>query len=284
MSCVDSVSCVPVDSPTTLNSQKAPASTLSFQATQIKVSQSQTSDMTIVTAEGDTVTLSSGKTAELFLTTYNTQGHVGDSSATIFGASTELHRTSAFSITVDGDLNKEEQKDIRSAIRTMQKAANDVRKGHEEKAEARTAKLSDLDQIAGIDADFEFNREVSVMQLSAQSDTTDAPESTEMPMTAPAPTSDSQQAGLSQTGISGPVSAPVETPSTVASTMVTGTASTHLSVLIQTEAAATSANISDASQSGLWWFPSQDLGNILYPEKDSLAQTSPAPTESPILT
>jgi len=33
----------------------------------------------------------------------------------------------------------------------------------------------------------------------------------------------------------------------------------------------------------LWWFPSQDVWNILYPKKDSLAQTIPAPaTGSPV--
>ena len=181
MSCVDSVSRAPVDNSTALNSQKAQDSSASIQATQIKLSQSQSADITIVTAEGDTVTLSSSKSAELSFATYDALGKVGDSSGTISGMSAELHRTSDFSITVDGDLNKEELKDIRKAIRTIQKAAKDVLKGHDEKAEARTAKLADLDQLASIDADLEFNREVSVTQVSAQSNTTAVPKSTEVP-------------------------------------------------------------------------------------------------------
>lgn len=287
MSCVDSVSRAPLDNSTALNSQKAPDSSASIQAAQIKVSQSQTADITIVTAEGDTVTLSSSKSAELSFATYNAQAQVGGSSGTISGMSTELHRTSDFSITVDGDLNKAELKDIRSAIRTIQKAANDVLKGHDEKAAARTTKLADLDQLASIDADLEFNREVSVTQVSAQSDTTGGPESTEMlaptPAPIPPPSSDSQQVEPSQTGMSAPVSTPVETSSTAATTVATFTASTHLSVLIQSQAAATSSNTPDASPSGLWWFPSQDLWNTLQPKKDSLAQAIPAPaTETPV--
>jgi hypothetical protein len=265
MSCVDSVSRAPLDNSTALNSQSAPDSSATIQATQIKVSRSQTADITIVTAEGDTVTLSSSKSAELSFATYSAQGKVGDSTGAISGMSAQLHRTSAFSMTVDGDLNKEELKEIRSAIRTIEKAANDVLKGHDEKAAARTAKLSDLDQIASIDADLEFNREVSVTQVSAQSNSAPAvPESTEAPASVPVsvPTTESQ-----------PLEAvtPAETP-TAAVTVATATASTHVSILIQTQANATSA-----SSPGLWWVPSQDLWNILHPAKASIVPSVPTP-------
>jgi hypothetical protein len=276
MSCVDSVSRTPVDNSTALNPQTIQGSSASIQATQVKVSQSQTADITIVTAEGDTVTLSSSKTAELSFATYNAQGHTADSSATISGASTELHRTSAFSISVDGDLNKAELKDIRSAIRTMQKAANDVLKGHGEKAAARTARLSDLDQLASVDADMEFNREVSMTQVSAQSGTTAVPESAEVqvPTPVPASTTDSQQTQTSEAVTPAPAGTPVETP-TAAAMVTTATASTHLSVLFQTQASATSVSAPDASGSGLWWFPSQDLWNTLHPKKDSVKPSVP---------
>jgi hypothetical protein len=277
MSCVDSVSRAPEDNSTALNSQTAQGSSASIQATLVKVSQSQTADITIVTAEGDTVTLSSSKSAELSFATYNAQGQVGGSSGTISGMSAEVHRTSDFSISVDGDLNKEELKEVQSAIRTIQKAANDVLKGNDEKAAARTAKLSDLDQIASINADLEFNREVSVTQVSAQSDSTPVPESTEVPASTPAPTSDSQPAQASEAVTPAPAWTPAETPPTTAAAATTATASTHLSVLIQTQASAASAAAPDSSRSGLWWFPSQDLWSTLHPKKDSTAQTVPAP-------
>jgi hypothetical protein len=257
-----------VDNSTALNSQKAPDSSASIQATQIKVSQSQSADITIVTAEGDTVTLSSSKSAELSFATYSAQGQMGGSSGSISGMSAELHRTSEFSFTVDGDLNKEELRDIRSAIRTIQKAAKDVLKGHDEKAEARTAKLSNLNQIASIDADLEFNREVSVTQVSAQSNNTTAGPESSTP--APAPTSDSQQPQPSESVTPAPAWTPVETP-TAAAMVATATASIHLSVLIQTQASAP-----DASGTGLWWFPSQDLWNTLNPKKDSVEPSTPA--------
>ena len=257
MSCVDSVSCQPVNNPNPPNTQKTPDSSASVQASQIQVSQSQTADITIVTAEGDTVTLSANKSADLSFAIYNAQGKTGDSSDPITGMSEELHRSSDFSITVDGNLNREELKEIRTAIRTIQKAATDVLKGHEEKAAERTANLADLDQIASIDADLEFNREVSVTQVSAQSDTTADRQTPQVPATATA---------------QAPLWSPDGITSTAATAVSTNTASTHLSVLIQTQAGSTPGSTSDASSTsrpGLWWFPSQDLWNILHPAKDS---------------
>jgi hypothetical protein len=277
MSCVDSVSRAPVDNSTALNSQTAQGSSASIQATQIKISQSQTADITIVTSEGDTVTLSSSKSAELSFATYNAQGQVGGSSGTISGMSAELHRTSDLSITVDGDLSKDELKDIRSAIRIIQKAANDVLKGHDEKASARAANLAGLAQIASIDADLEFNREVSVTQLSTQSDTSAIPESTE------APASDTQQTEPQEAVTPAPASIPAETPTTAAAAM-TATASTHVSVLIQTQSSPASAATPNSSGAGLWWFPSQDLWNTLHPKRDSLAQTVTTPATETLVT
>jgi len=282
MSAVDSIACLPGNYPKALNGQQTPDSSASVQATQVKVSQSQTADITIVTAEGDTVTLSANRSAELSFTTYNAQGQAGDSSGAISAASAEFRRSSDFSITVDGDLNKEELKEIRTAIRTIQKAANDVLKGHEEKAAAQTAKLAGLDQIASIDADLEFNREVSVTQVTAQSDTADV-QTTQAPTTAVAPTpvtassSDARQTQPAEAVTPAPVWTPDGTTSTAAAAVSTNTASTHLSVLIQTQAGPTSASRSDASRPGLWWFPSQDPWNILHPAKDSGVPPVPAP-------
>ncbi|HET9129902.1 MAG TPA: hypothetical protein VFO86_03080, partial [Terriglobia bacterium] len=270
-----------VNNPTSLNRQKTTDSSASAQTTQVKVTQSQTADITIVTAEGDTVTLSASRSVELSLATYNAQGKVGDSSAAVSGVSAELQRSSDFSITVDGDLNKEELKEIRTAFRTIQKAATDVLKGHDERAAARTAKLGDLDQIASIDADLEFNREVSVTQVSAKSETTSAPETSEVPATTtvsspvPAPSSDAPQTQPSEPVAPPPSWTPVDL-TTTAATSTTATAATHLSVVLQIQAGATSESASNSSTPGLWWFPSQDLWNTLHPKNDSLAQAVPA--------
>jgi len=279
MSCVDSVSCAPRDNSTALNSQKPSDSSATVQAAQVKVSQSQTADITIVTAEGDTVTLSSSKASELTFATYSAQGQVGDSSVRLSGMSAELHRTSAFSMSVDGDLNKEELKDIRYAIRTIQKAAMDVLKGHEEKAAARTASLSNLDQIASIDADLEFSREVSVTQVSAKATAAAVPAAADSSAPEPAAASNSSQSAPTEAETPAPVWTP-DIATTTTSAAATATASSHLSVLIHTQTGSDSTSAPDSSRSGLWWFPSQDLWNILHPKKDSLTSAAASAVDS----
>jgi hypothetical protein len=244
MSCVDSVTCSTLNNSTPLNSQKAPSFAAELQAAQVKISQSQTADITIVTAEGDTVTLSSSRAAELSFATYNAHGKVSGSA--------ELHRSSAFSFSVDGELNREELKDIRRAIRTIQKAANDVLKGHEEQAASRTARLAGLDQIASIDADLEFHREVSVTRISAQSESAAIPESTDTP---------------AQT-------VPAETPAATEATVSTATASSHLSVVIQTQAGSTPANGDASTKLGFW--------NSLYPKNDSTDSVTAPESATPV--
>ena len=158
----------------------------SAQSTELKVAQSRSSDITLVTAEGDTVTLSASRSTELSFETYGSTG-----------ASAEIRKNSEFSLTVEGDLNKEELKDIRKAIKTLYKAERDLLKGHDERAADRTAKLANLDQLASIDAKMESSQTVSVTQTSVQTPASEPqpaieppaePPVTETPAVAPAET------------------------------------------------------------------------------------------------
>jgi len=68
----------------------------------------------------------------------------------------------SFSFTVEGELSREELKDIRKAIRTIEKATRDVLKGNTEKAAQRASRLERLDTIAQLQAEVEMTRKVSV--------------------------------------------------------------------------------------------------------------------------
>ncbi len=142
-------------------------------AKMVNISRSQSSDFTIVTAEGDTVTLSSSRSSELAFATYNPLGDSGSASRSAASFSTSRD----FSFSVEGDLNKEELKDIRRAIKTVMKSARDVLRGDDEKAFRRASKLSNLDQIASLDANLHFRREISTTQvISRPPETDDRPE------------------------------------------------------------------------------------------------------------
>lgn len=137
---------------------------VSAEAQRVTVSQSKSSDITIFTAEGDKVTLSSSVARQMEYATYSAQGENGSASAR--SASYQSQRS--FSFTVEGDLNREELHDIRKALRTIRKAERDVAKGDTEKALERTARLQRLDTIAELDAQIAVTQTVSVQQAAVQ--------------------------------------------------------------------------------------------------------------------
>jgi len=273
MDALSSVSSSPVDNSTACATKQS-SNTLTQQATRITVSQAQSTDIKIVTAEGDTVTLSANKTADLSYSTYNAHGSIDGKSVSVSAMSAEMHQTSAFSLTVDGDLNKEELKDIRRAIRIIEKSAHDVLTGHADKAASRTAKLAKLDQLASIDADVEFQQEVSVVQASSQStsvpssDSTVTPDPTPVPAPPPAPVI-SAEAPTDASAATATVP-PADPPTAPAPATTETPTSTHLTL---TAPSLTGSPLFDLSKLGAWWLPSQDLWHLLNPKNDA-ASTS----------
>src|SRR5262249_48299770 len=145
-------------------SMSQPSSAITFQrptdggsavAQRTSISQSQTTDITIITAEGDKVTLSSSVAAQIDYATYNAQGRVGGNLAGF-----QIQRDS--SLTIEGDLSPAELKDIRKAIKTIQKATHDLASGDAGKTAQRTARLGGLDTIAELDAEISMSQTVSV--------------------------------------------------------------------------------------------------------------------------
>jgi len=187
---ISSIARLPIDHSNLYVAKPAQANPDVNQAAMVNVARAQNSDITIVTAEGDTVTFSSSRSTELSFTTYNAQGQQVSDSGDVSAKSAEFRTSSEFSFTVEGDLNKKELREIRRAIKTIQKATRDVLRDDEEKAAERTATLSRLDQLASIDADVQFRQEFSIVQ-SVNQQSSDVPQQTsdEDPRSAPASTS-----------------------------------------------------------------------------------------------
>jgi len=133
------------------------------EATAVSVTRSLSSDITIVTAEGDKVTLSADSVSELSYASYDSKGRMGESGFAVAG---EFHASRELSITVEGDLSRDELKDIRRAVKTIMKATRDALSGDPEKAAERVEKLGNLDQIASVEAAVTVSREVSVARVS----------------------------------------------------------------------------------------------------------------------
>jgi hypothetical protein len=85
-----------------------------------------------------------------------------------------FHLDRNFSFSIQGDLSREEAKDIRKAIRTIQRATRDLTSPDAEKAADKAAdvlaRLDKLDTIDRLDAKIEVKREVARERVAKSPD------------------------------------------------------------------------------------------------------------------
>ena len=127
--------------------------------TAVAVSNRQSLDLAITTAEGDQVALSSiaSNTAA-----YGTYEGMGTAQASCF----EITRES--SLSVEGDLSKAESKDIAKAIHTYGKVIKDTLSGRAQPAAAHARKLTRLDEISSLEGTFSSQQSFSAEILSIE--------------------------------------------------------------------------------------------------------------------
>jgi hypothetical protein len=139
----------------------------SFQAEQARVAALTTSrelDVSLVTREGDTVTISLDARAAAL---YGKYERVGMNEAGATYQKSEL--TAALyeremTFTVEGDLNPAERRDIRKALKTLDRMMHNFTKGHARPMMMGAKRLQGLDTIAGLDASFSYERQVLVAE------------------------------------------------------------------------------------------------------------------------
>ena len=130
----------------------------------------QSTDIKIVTKEGDKVTLSSDIQLEASLTTYNsiarTNGTYTESKGKLFS----FDANKQFTIGVEGDLNDQEKKEIKKVIKTIFKMVKNFLSGNDDQLTKKARKLANLNSISNVEAEFEFNKSIAkVDHFSAES-------------------------------------------------------------------------------------------------------------------
>ncbi len=139
----------------------------SFQASQTQlaaISSSRSLDLDLVTEEGDKVTLSIDTQASAIYAAYGSvdmddegfSGEWGEFSGGVFEREIEL--------SVQGDLNKQERREIRKVIKTLNRMMNDFVEGRLNPMAAKAQKLQGLETIESLAVDMSFERQVLVAQ------------------------------------------------------------------------------------------------------------------------
>lgn len=134
----------------------------SAQQMRIKALQKESQDVTLTTEEGDKVTISLMSKFQAEYMAFDYTGQVKGASAAIQGEKLSALSTNQFQMTVEGDLNEEEQKDIRKIMDDLNGIMNDFLAGDlEEVMQNAVGLLDDTDTIASLNAVLQYQRQVS---------------------------------------------------------------------------------------------------------------------------
>jgi hypothetical protein len=128
------------------------------------LSQKQSTDLTIITDEGDTVTLSMASAMETNAgihgeATYG-DGRIAANQSVMF----ESSRSRSLSIEIDGDLNEAELEDIREAVSTIGAMIDDFFSGDLKEMAKEAELLKELDSINSLEAAFSYERQALYAQ------------------------------------------------------------------------------------------------------------------------
>lgn len=136
------------------------------QLTNVNITKQKSTDITLFTTEGDKVTISSNSQINAGYTTYNSIGLMDGQTTEVQTQSFYFDKQYEFEMSVEGDLNKQELKDIRKAFRTIEKLTRDFLSGRMNRVLSRVAKIMNLGSISSLDVSLQYQRSVSIQQES----------------------------------------------------------------------------------------------------------------------
>jgi len=128
---------------------------------------SRVSDIVIQTHEGDRVTLSSSNYKAGGYEIYEALAVGKNAAARQSGGSAWFESSRELSLSVTGDLNREESMDIHRILRALDEMMNDLAVGDLEGALAGASKFSGIDTIASFSADMSITASIAASQYRA---------------------------------------------------------------------------------------------------------------------
>src|SRR5215475_3518521 len=138
--------------------------TQSNRLTQVQAESHTSADITLVTAEGDKVTLSTDAVLQAAYTRYDAHGRLRGYGLERHAATFQMASASAISLQIEGDLNDAERADIQQALGTIEQFAADFFDGKEDEAPNQIVNLGNLNTLRSIDVTLELSQSLTVNQ------------------------------------------------------------------------------------------------------------------------
>ena len=131
---------------------------------QISVQSKTQSGLSIVTAEGDKVTLSTNTAYQGIGVQYNARGVLEGQALTLRANTLESEFISQKQVTIEGDLNEQEVQDINKIIKQVNGLTNNVKSGNLKAAVANGQNISASGTIASIDVKIQHAESIKLSQ------------------------------------------------------------------------------------------------------------------------
>ena len=132
--------------------------------TQVQAETHTSADITLVTAEGDKVTLSTDAVMQAAYTRYNVHGRLQGHGVKRHAETFQLASANDISLQIEGNLNDAERADIQQALGTIEQFAADFFDGKGEEAPNQIFNLDNLNTLRSIDATLELSQSLTVSQ------------------------------------------------------------------------------------------------------------------------
>ena len=142
-------------------------STGMFNYTSASYSKTENADITIVTDDGDRVTISTDTGMESGYTSYSGLLRSGSLSARAEGYEFQSRMHSNFSMSISGDLDSQEYEDIISALKTIDSIMESVSSGNMVDLQAIAEEFGGLESLSGLTASIQVQESMSYEQVQA---------------------------------------------------------------------------------------------------------------------
>jgi len=152
---------------------------LDIKVSGVAVSNDFSGRLSVTTAEGDTITLSADLESDFRAMNYKAQAEGGGKTVGVDAAYTEYSLKHEFGVTIEGDLNEEEVKDLAKLFRNVANVFNQYLSGQDDEALTKAAKLAErfgtLSSLSGLDFSVDVERSVTVLAAQLASEVTGQP-------------------------------------------------------------------------------------------------------------
>ena len=215
---------------------------LDTQVSGVAISNDFSGRLSVTTAEGDTITLSANLESDFRAVNYKSHAEADGKTVDVEAKYAAYSLKQEFGVTVEGDLNEQEVKDLATLFRKVANIFKKYLSGQDDEALAKTAKLAErfgkLSSLSGLDLSVNVERSVTVLAAQVASEVTGqpAPPTGQQPQI-PATTSHTATPGAAPSTVavippaSSGTTAP--TPLSTAAPVADATDGTHLSAPAQ---------------------------------------------------